>query len=53
LDLRGKKWREAEEDCIMRSFVTCPLQCKEDEIGGACSIHGEDEKCIQYSGWET
>jgi hypothetical protein len=22
LDLRGRKWEEAGEDCIMRSFVT-------------------------------
>jgi hypothetical protein len=22
---RGKKWLEAEEDCIMRSLVTCTL----------------------------
>jgi hypothetical protein len=44
LDLRGRKWREAGEDCIMRSFVTCKLhQIKEDEIGGACSMHGRDE----------
>jgi hypothetical protein len=25
LDLRGRKWQEAEEDCIMRSFMTCTL----------------------------
>jgi len=25
LDLRGRKWQEAEEDCIMRSFITCTL----------------------------
>jgi hypothetical protein len=25
LDLRGRKWQEAGEDCIMRSFVTCTL----------------------------
>jgi hypothetical protein len=23
--LKGRKWREAGEDCIMRSFVTCTL----------------------------
>jgi uncharacterized alpha/beta hydrolase family protein len=23
LDLRGRKWQEVGEDCIMRSFVTC------------------------------
>jgi hypothetical protein len=25
LDLRGRKWREAGEDWIMRSFITCTL----------------------------
>jgi hypothetical protein len=24
-----------------------------DEMGGACSTHGRDEKCIQYFGWKT
>jgi hypothetical protein len=24
-DLRGRKWREAGEDCIMRSSITCRL----------------------------
>jgi hypothetical protein len=23
---RGRKWQEAGEDCIMRSFITCTLQ---------------------------
>jgi hypothetical protein len=26
---------------------------KEDEMGGACSTHGRDEKCIQHFGTET
>jgi hypothetical protein len=25
LDLRGRKWREAGEDCIMKSFITFTL----------------------------
>jgi hypothetical protein len=25
LDLRGKKWQEAGEDCIMRISITCTL----------------------------
>jgi hypothetical protein len=25
LDLSGKQWREAGEDCKMRSFITCTL----------------------------
>jgi hypothetical protein len=26
---------------------------KEDEMGGACSTHGRDEKYIQNFGWGT
>jgi hypothetical protein len=25
LELRGRKWQEAGEDCIMKSFITCTL----------------------------
>jgi hypothetical protein len=25
-------------------------QIEEDEIGGTCSIHGKDEKCIKHFG---
>jgi len=25
MDLRGRKWWEDKEDCIMRSFITCTL----------------------------
>jgi hypothetical protein len=41
---------EAEEDCIMRSFITCMLHqvIKSKRMGGARSTHGSDEKCIQY-----
>jgi hypothetical protein len=47
LDLRGNKWREAGEHCIMKSFIACTLhQTKEDVIGGACSTDGRNEKCI-------
>jgi hypothetical protein len=28
LDLRGRKWQEAGEDCIMRSFITCTVKVK-------------------------
>jgi len=34
LDLRSRKWREAGEDCIMRSFVTCTHQILCDKIKG-------------------
>jgi len=50
--LRGRKWWEAGEDCIMRSFITWSLhqmgdQIKEDEMGGACSMYGKVEKWVQ------
>jgi len=40
LDLTGRKRRETEEDCIMRSFTSCTLhqygdQIKEHEMGRA------------------
>jgi len=54
LDLRGSKWREAGEDCIMRSFITCtPYQTllgelyRRDEMGSVSSTHGRHENCIQ------
>jgi hypothetical protein len=55
LDLRGRKWRENGEDCIIRSFITTLRfanyyegdKIKKGEMGGQCSMHGIDEKCIQ------
>jgi hypothetical protein len=48
LDLSGIKWLEAEEDCILRSLITCILtnyykgdEVKGSKIGGTCSIYGE------------
>jgi hypothetical protein len=43
LDLRGKKWWEAGEDCIMWSLITCVLYVK-DEMGRAYSMYGRDGK---------
>jgi hypothetical protein len=50
LDLRERKWWEAGEGCIMRSFITFTLHevllgryVKEDEMGGACNTHERDE----------
>jgi hypothetical protein len=43
---RGRKWREAGEDCVMRSFITCThhqilsgCQIQENEMGGIRSTH--------------
>jgi hypothetical protein len=50
LDLRGRKWQEAGEYHIMGNFMTCTLyKIKEDEMDGACSTHGRDEKmCTKF-----
>jgi len=52
---KREKWREAGENCIMRTFTKCHKgdQGKEDEMDGACSTHGRDEKCIRYFDWKT
>jgi hypothetical protein len=48
LGRREIKWQAAEENFILRSFVTCTPpkqnqkdQVREDEIGRACSMNGE------------
>jgi len=53
LDVGRRKWRETGEDCIMRSFITCTLQIKENEVGGAGSTQGRDDKCTQNFSWNT
>jgi hypothetical protein len=60
LDVREGKGREAGEDCIMRSFVIVQFtkyykgdRIKEDEMGGACSTDGRDEKYLKCSGWKN
>jgi hypothetical protein len=60
LYLRGMKRRDAGQTCIMRSCINCTIQqillgwsTKEDEIGGARSAHGGDEKCVQTSDWKA
>jgi hypothetical protein len=34
----------------LRNSITCTFQVKEDEMGGICSKHDRDEKCIQNFG---
>jgi hypothetical protein len=54
LDLRGRKLQEAGENCMMRKFIIRTIRkieyankIKEDEIGGACSRHGEMRNAYQ------
>jgi hypothetical protein len=50
LYLKERKWWEAGEDCIMRSFITCVRFAKyywgdevmEGEMGGEYSTHGRN-----------
>jgi hypothetical protein len=48
LEVRGRKWREGGEDCIMTSFITGTLhkillgeQIKEDWMGEYVACTGE------------
>jgi hypothetical protein len=59
LDLRGRKWWEAEEDLhnekldnLYASQILLGWQVMEDEVSGACSTHG-GEKCVQDSSRKT
>jgi hypothetical protein len=54
---RGIKWQEVGENCIMGSVIICTLRqlylegriVKEDEIGSACSKHGEKRNARMIS----
>jgi hypothetical protein len=48
LNLRGRKWWEAGEDCIMRNFITCMYH--QILSGGTRRMDDRDEKCIEYFG---
>jgi len=59
LDLRGTRLRGSGENYVMRSLVMCtahPLlsdQTEKNEMGGACSTRGGEERCTQCFGAET
>jgi hypothetical protein len=59
MDLKGRKLKEHAEDCIMKPFliyshhqIILGYQIKEDEMGGACGMHGV-EKHIQNFGQKS
>jgi hypothetical protein len=56
LDLRGMKWQEAGEKCIMRSFTICTarllLGYSNQEIWGEQSVQHAWQKCMQSSDWK-
>jgi hypothetical protein len=55
LDLRGRKWQEAGEHFVMRSFhnlhaspnIVKVIKSMGMRWEGACSTHGRDVKCMQ------
>ena len=58
--LQWMRQQESGESCVMRSFMLCcPHQILlidqnvKNEVGGACSMYGREEKCIQSFGGET
>jgi hypothetical protein len=60
LDLRGMKWQEAGENCIMRSCMVCTLHPVLLEWSKQEGWDGQDmwcawggEVCIQHFGWEA
>jgi len=48
----GGAWRRLHNE-LHNLYVSPNDQIKEDEMGGACSTHGKNEKCIQYFGRKT
>jgi len=59
LGLRGKRYQGSGEKYIMRSLMICTTQyCSGDEIeknemDGACSTYGGEERRMQGFGWES
>jgi len=52
-DVRGKKSEKPGEDWVMGSIVTCKLHVRRDGMGGTCSPHGRDGKCVENFGVKT
>jgi hypothetical protein len=56
---KRRKLPTTAEDCIMRIFIIVRSpkyygdQVNEGVMGGACSTHGRDEKCIHYFDLKT
>jgi hypothetical protein len=57
VDLSRRKWQEAVEDVIMRSFMTRTLKPYNarvvDKMDDACSVHGKDEVMHKNFAWKT
>jgi hypothetical protein len=56
-ELKSEKVTEGWRKFIMRSFINRSLhlghQIKEDDIDGACSTHGRNERCMKHFVWKT
>jgi hypothetical protein len=47
LDLKGRKRREAGEDCIMK-YASSSFIIREIKVGEACSTHRSYETCTGF-----
>jgi hypothetical protein len=44
---------EVDVELVVAYFNVLTQNLKEDEMGGACGMHGGGEGCIQHFGWEA
>jgi hypothetical protein len=58
LEVFEKRGEKDEENCITTSVIICTVhqillhdETKEDEMSGACSMHGRYETCIKRFSW--
>jgi len=59
LDLRGREYKHASENCIRRSLKICLFtkdysgdETKEDEMDMVCDTNGEEERCGEVFSWQ-
>jgi hypothetical protein len=45
-------WKKLHNEELHGLYSSPSKESKEDEMGGACGVHGGGEGCIQHFGWE-
>jgi len=60
MGLRGMRLQGSGENYVMKSLMICSshpilfgVKIEKKEMGGACSMYGGEERCIQRFGGET
>jgi hypothetical protein len=52
----GTDWRSLHNEKIHNLYASPNIIMvieKKNEMGGACRMHGKDDKCVQYFRWKT